>query len=416
MKRLLPFLAAALAVGLFPSAGSPVAAQTPQATSVQAQSGQTQQAQAQPAEAQPAPSLPAPPTDAISAASQASGGAQPQESSDPAIANITGEAPSDAQVAQSSLAARSSPVVGVGQPDGRMDFQDQVTPIGEEALWFHNAILLPLIAAISLLVLALMLWAVVRFRRSAHPVPSRTTHHVGLEVAWTLIPVLILVAIAVPSIKLLANQYSPPAADLTVKVIGHQWYWTYQYPDNGDIEIISNALSDADAKARGEPRQLAVDERMVVPAGATVKLIITAADVIHSWGVPAFWVKMDAVPGRLNETWFKVDKPGVYYGVCYELCGARHGYMPIAVDVLPPAQFAAWVASKGGTMPGQVAPTSSDATQNSPILNPTGVATGGPSGAGATTPEIDEDRIVNVTTAAPVSEQGATNSRRGGTN
>ncbi len=398
MKILLKLIAVAAAFGLSPAAagaqGAPAA--------------QPQQDLTQPAPAQKA----APPTDAISARSQAAP-AGPETISDPAIANITGEEPSNAQVAQATVASRTTPTPGIGQPDGRMNFQDQVTPIGEEAAWFHNTILLPLIAAISLLVLVLMLWVVVRYRRSANPVPSRTTHNTFIEIIWTLVPVLILVAIAVPSIKLLANQYSPPKADLTVKVIGNQWYWTYQYPDNGDFEIVSNALSDADAKKRGEPRQLAVDERMVVPAGATVKLIITSADVIHAWGVPAFWVKMDAVPGRLNETWFKTDKPGLYYGVCYELCGARHGYMPIAVEVLPPAQFAAWVASKGGTLPGSGAarPTSPDATQNSPIANPRGVATGGASGATETTP--DPNQILNVTTAAPVSEQGATNSRRG---
>jgi cytochrome c oxidase subunit II len=365
----------------------------------------------------------APPSDAISVQSQAAP-AQPQEMSDPAIADVpeglaplaVQEEPSNAQVAAATVASRTVPTPGIGQPDGRMNFQDQVTPIGEEAAWFHNVILLPLITAISLLVLVLMLWVVVRYRRAANPVPSRTSHNTLIEIVWTLVPVLILVAIAVPSIRLLAHQYSPPKADLTIKVTGNQWYWTYSYPDNGDFEIVSNALSDEDAKARGEPRQLAVDERMVVPAGATVKLIVTAADVIHSWGVPAFWVKMDAVPGRLNETWFKTDRPGLYYGVCYELCGARHGYMPIAVEVLPPAQFAAWVASKGGTMPGAVPPTSPDATQNSPITNPTGVATGGTSGATETTPDLEPDQIVNVTTAVPVSEQGATNSRRGGSN
>jgi cytochrome c oxidase subunit 2 len=233
-----------------------------------------------------------------------------------------------------------------------------------------------------------------------------------------LLPVLILVAIAVPSIKLLANQYSPPNADLTVKVTGNQWYWTYSYPDNGDFEIVSNALSDKDADANGEPRQLAVDERMVVPQGATVKLIITSADVIHSWGIPAFWVKMDAVPGRLNETWFKTDRPGVYYGVCFELCGARHGYMPIAVEVLPPAQFAAWVRSKGGTLPNEVRPTSSDSTQASPLGNatpPNALTNTAGSGATETTPDLGDNRIVDVTTTAPVSSQGTANSRRGGT-
>nr|WP_295374228.1 cytochrome c oxidase subunit II [uncultured Sphingosinicella sp.] len=412
MKTLLKLFAVAAAIGLSPAAASAQAAAAPQA----GQARQQAEAQQQPAtQGQPASA----PRDAISARSQAAPAA-PETISDPALASVPNrlaptavqEEPSNAQVLQSTV-ARTAPTASVGQPDGRMNFQDQVTPIGEEAAWFHNQILLPLIAAISLLVLVLLLWVVIRYRRAANPVPSRTSHNTVVEIIWTLVPVLILVAIAVPSIRLLANQYSPPKADLTVKVTGNQWYWTYGYPDNGDFEVVSNALSDKDAKARGEPRQLAVDERMVVPVGATVKLIITSADVIHSWGVPAFWVKMDAVPGRLNETWFKTDKPGLYYGVCYELCGARHGYMPIAVEVLPQAQFAAWVASKGGTMPGTGAarPASSDATQNSPIANPRGVNTGGASGATETTPEPNQ--ILNVTTTAPVSEQGATNSRRG---
>jgi cytochrome c oxidase subunit 2 len=216
-----------------------------------------------------------------------------------------------------------------------------------------------------------LLYVVFRFRRKAHPVPSRTTHNTLLEVVWTLVPVLILVLIAVPSIKLLANQYSPPKADLTVKAIGNQWYWTYQYPDNGDFEVVSNILSDAEDKKRGEPRLLGVDERMIVPVGAVVKVIVTSNDVIHAFAMPAFWSKIDAVPGRLNETWFKVDRPGVYYGQCSELCGARHAYMPIAIEFVSKQQFAARVASKGGTMPGAAKPTSSDATANSPISNPT---------------------------------------------
>ncbi len=191
-------------------------------------------------------------------------------------------------------------------------------------------------------------------------------------------PVLILVAIAVPSIRLLAHQYNPPKADLTVKATGNQWYWTYTYPDHGGFEIVSNGLSDSDAKKRGEPRLLAVDERMVVPQGAVVKVIVTASDVIHSWGVPAFWVKMDAVPGRLNETWFKAERPGVYYGQCFELCGARHAYMPIAVEVLPPAQFAAWIASKGGTMPGANPPTGARFDRRLAGRRPTGGARRGP--------------------------------------
>ncbi len=315
--------------------------------------------QAAPAPA-PAPAVQAapqsaPPTDAISAASQAAP-AQPEQSSDPAQATIGTEAPSDARVAQSTTAFNSvaRPEIGIGQPDGRAAVQDQFSPIGQEAAWFHNAILMPAITAITIFVLILLAWVIFRYRRAANPTPARTTHNTALEVAWTLIPVLILVVIAVPSIRLLAHQYSPPEADLTVKVIGNQWYWEYEYPDHG-VQLISNMLDDEAARARGEPRQLAVDERLVVPAGATVKLIVTSNDVLHSWGVPAFWTKIDAVPGRLNETWFRADRPGLYYGVCYELCGARHGYMPIAVEVVTPEQFAVWVASKGGQLPGSAA-------------------------------------------------------------
>jgi len=278
------------------------------------------------------------------------------------------------------------PEAGIGQPDGRWGFQTQFTSVGQEALWFHNQLLLPIITIITLFVLMLLLWVMFRYRSSANPVPSRTSHNTVIEVVWTLVPVIILVAIAVPSIKLLAHQYSPPKADLTVKVIGHQWYWSYQYPDNGDFEVVSNILSEDEDKKRGEPRLLGVDERVVVPAGKVVKLIVTSDDVVHSWGVPSFWVKMDAVPGRLNETWFKVDRPGLYYGQCYELCGARHGFMPIAVEVVPPAQFAAWVASKGGTMPGAAKPALPGAaanaqpapvaaTANSPVTNQAAAST-----------------------------------------
>jgi cytochrome c oxidase subunit 2 len=292
---------------------------------------------------------PSPPSDAISARSQAAP-ANPAQASQSNM--VSSKEPTNAQVAQSTMASRATPVPGIGQPDGRAHLQEQFTPIGREAAWFHDWILMPVITFISLVVLGLLLFAVVWFRRGRHPVPSRTTHNTTLEVVWTLVPVLILVAIAVPSIRLLAHQYDPPKADLTVKVTGNQWYWTYSYPDNGGFELVSNMLSADDDKKRGEPRLLGVDERMVVPAGAVVKLIVTSSDVIHSWGVPSFWVKMDAVPGRLNETWFKVDRPGLYYGQCYELCGARHGFMPIAVEAVAPAQYAQWIGSKGGHMPG----------------------------------------------------------------
>ncbi|HMG48100.1 MAG TPA: cytochrome c oxidase subunit II [Allosphingosinicella sp.] len=266
----------------------------------------------------------------------------------PAPATANAAAPAAASV---PAPPRTAPTPGIGQPTERIGLQPQVSPIGEEAAWFHDIVLMPLITAISLVVLALLLIVIVFYRRGAHPTPSRNTHNTTLEIVWTLLPVLILVAIAVPSIRLLAHQYNPPRADLTVKVTGNQWYWTYEYPDMG-VQFDANILPDDQALARGEPRQLAADERLVVPRGAVVKVLVTSNDVVHSWGVPAFWVKMDAVPGRINETWFQAERTGVFYGVCYELCGARHGYMPIAVEVVTPAQFRQWVASRGGHLPG----------------------------------------------------------------
>jgi cytochrome c oxidase subunit II len=267
----------------------------------------------------------------------------------------TAAAPDAAAAAPAFDYAR--PVDGIGQPVPKgIDFQPQVTENGRYAHWLNNVVLLPLMTIVSLVVLGLMLWIVARYRAKANPVPSKTTHNTTIEVIWTLVPVLILVAIAVPSIDLLAKQYAPPPRDaITVKTTGYQWYWGYEYPDHGIGEYVSNMLTKDQASARGEPYQLAVDNRMVVPVNRTVKLIVTGSDVIHSWAMPALWVKMDAVPGRLNEVTFKADRIGVYYGQCSELCGVNHGYMPIAVEVVSEADFARWVASRGGTMPGAAA-------------------------------------------------------------
>ena len=254
-----------------------------------------------------------------------------------------------------------APTPGYGAPDGRLGVQAQVTELGREAQQFHDTWLLWLCAAISVFVLALLMWTMFRYRRAKNPTPSRNTHNTFIEVVWTLVPVLILVAIAIPSIRLISAQYSPPKADVTIKVTGHQWYWTYEYPDNGisfdsymlkekgdpTIQAGQRARTDADG-----PPLLAVDNRIVIPVGKVVKFLVTADDVIHSFTVPAFWIKQDANPGQVHETWVKVDRPGVYFGQCSELCGARHGYMPIAVEVLPEAQYNAWVASKGGTLKG----------------------------------------------------------------
>lgn len=292
----------------------------------------------------------------------------------------TAQNPGKPDVAQPSASATPgiptiAPTPGIGVPDGSKGIQPQVTPIGEEAASFHNNILLPLCVIISIIVLGLLVWSILRYRRGANPTPSRNSHNTAIEVLWTLVPVLILVAIAIPSIRLLRHQYSPPPADLTVKVTGHQWYWSYEYPDNG-VQFDSYMLkekSDPTRQANQRPRTdtdgpplLAVDNRLVIPAGKTVKFIVTADDVIHSFAVPAFWVKQDANPGQLHETWARVDRPGVYFGQCSELCGARHGFMPIAVQVVPPAEFAQWVASKGGHMPGAAKPAP-DSTAASPV-------------------------------------------------
>ncbi|MCS6987843.1 MAG: cytochrome c oxidase subunit II [Sphingomonadaceae bacterium] len=240
---------------------------------------------------------------------------------------------------------KPDPAVGQPQPWG-IDLLDQVTPVGRQALAMVHGLLNPVMIGISLLVCALLVWTVVRYRERANPVPAKFSHNFRLEVTWTTIPALILLVIAVPSFRLLAAQYSPPKADLVVKVTGYQWYWGYEYPDYGGVSFDAVMVDRAEAARRGAPYLLETDNRLVVPAGKTVKLLVTAADVIHSWAVPAFWVKMDAVPGRVNETWFKVDRPGVYYGQCSELCGTKHGFMPIAVEVVPEQQFLAWMRAK----------------------------------------------------------------------
>jgi len=287
------------------------------------------------------------------------------------------------------------PTPHIGQPDGSNGIQPQETPIGREAVAFHDDWLLPLCAVISIFVLVLLLYAIVRFRRGANPAPSRNSHNTVIEVIWTLVPVLILVGIAIPSIRLLRHTYSPPPADLTVKVTGHQWYWSYEYPDNG-VQFDSYMLrekNDPTRQANQRPRTdadgpplLAVDERIVIPQGKVVKFIVTADDVIHSFAVPAFWIKQDANPGQLHETWAKVDRPGVYFGQCSELCGARHGFMPIAVEVVPPAQFAQWVAQKGGHMPSANVPAAPNSTAASQVSK-SNVAAAAP--ATPTTPAAD---------------------------
>lgn len=254
----------------------------------------------------------------------------------------------------------------VGMPKAReVDFQEQFSDNGQYAKWINNAILLPIITIISLFVLGLLLWVIVRFNRRANPVPSKTTHNTFIEVVWTLVPVLILLGIAYPSLDLLAKQFKPaPAEAVTIKATGYQWYWGYTYPDHGGFEVVSNMLKEQGDAAKGDrfrtendgPKLMAVDNRMVVPAGVPIRIQTTAADVIHAFAVPSLWFKLDAVPGRLNEKSLTITKPGVYFGQCSELCGARHAFMPIVVEALPPEKFAAWVKAQGGTMPGAEKP------------------------------------------------------------
>jgi cytochrome c oxidase subunit II len=277
----------------------------------------------------------------------------------PVTAPVGATAATDAKTVDAKAPAvaappRMKPTPGIGMPtQGAISLQPQVTKLGQRARWMHDALLMPIIVAISVFVLGLLLWVMARYRRSANPVASKTTHNTFIEVVWTLVPVLILVVIAIPSISLLAAQYKPAPADaVVVKAIGNQWYWAYEYPDHGGFEVVSNMLTKEQALAGGEPEQLAVDNRMVIPVKTPIKVITTSNDVIHSWAVPAFWQKMDAVPGRLNEINFTVEREGVYYGQCSELCGARHGFMPITVEVVSPVVFKQWIASKGGTMPG----------------------------------------------------------------
>ena len=239
------------------------------------------------------------------------------------------------------LLGSAAALAGIGQPSPwQLGFQQAATPVMENIVWFHD-FLLWIITAIAVFVLVLLLIVIVRFNARSNPTPSRTTHNTLLEVAWTLVPVVILVAIAVPSFKLLFLQLTIPPADVTVKATGKQWYWSYSYPDS-KFEFDSLMLQDKERKA-DQPRLLAVDNEMVVPVNKVVRVQVIGADVIHAFAVPSFGIKIDAVPGRLNETWFKATREGVYYGQCSELCGRDHAYMPIAVRVVSEKDYAAWL-------------------------------------------------------------------------
>jgi len=246
-----------------------------------------------------------------------------------------------------ALSSASAFAAGAGHAEpGQMTLQEPVTPIAHELNFFHNGILLPVITVITLFVLALLIYVVVRFNDKANPTPSKTTHHTGLEVAWTVIPVMILVVIAIPSFRLLTHQIATPASDLTVKVTGRQWYWSYDYPKDQGGGFGFDSLMKAENELKpGDIRLLSVDNEAVVPVGKTVRVQVTSSDVIHSFTIPSFGVRIDAVPGRLNESWFKAEKEGLYYGQCSKICGKDHAFMPIAFRVVSEQKYAEWLAA-----------------------------------------------------------------------
>ena len=241
-----------------------------------------------------------------------------------------------------ALLGAGAAMAGLGQPSPwQFGLQQSATPVMDNIIWFHD-FLLYIITAIAAFVLVLLLIVMVRFNARSHPTPSRTTHNTLLEVAWTTIPIMILLVIAVPSFKLLFFQLIPPPAELTVKATGKQWYWSFSYPDNGGFEFDSAMVKEESLK-QDQPRLLAADTEMVVPVNKNVHVLTTGADVIHSFAVPSFGIKIDAIPGRINETWFKATREGIFYGQCSELCGRDHAFMPINVRVVSEQAFAAWV-------------------------------------------------------------------------
>ncbi len=234
--------------------------------------------------------------------------------------------------------------------DGHMGFQEAVTPVMERLVWFHNSMVFPIIVAITLLVMVLLIYIMIRFREKANPVPSKTTHNTMIEVVWTILPVAILLVLVVPSMQLLYLQDDIPEYEMTIKATGNTWNWEYSYPDYENVDsFVSNVLDKEYADQDGKPYLLGTDAPLVVPVDTVVKVLVTSNNNIHSFAMPPFGIKMDAVPGRINETWFKVNagKEGTYYGQCSEICGVRHAYMPIEIKVVSKSEFASWVANNG---------------------------------------------------------------------
>ena len=254
-----------------------------------------------------------------------------------------------ASVVASAMSVAGAAYAAVGAPHaGAVDFQEPATEIMREIADFHT-FLLWIIVAISAFVLALLLWVIVRYNRRANPTPKKFTHNLFVEVVWTVVPVLILVVIAWQSFPLIYKQERIPEAELTLKVTGNSWFWNFEYPDQG-VTIAANLLPEEEARAQGRPYLLATTEPLLVPVDTTVRVLVTSNDVIHAFAVPAFGVKEDAIQGRVNETWFNVEREGVFYGQCSELCGVNHAYMPIEIHAVSRAEWEQWVAAQGGTL------------------------------------------------------------------
>jgi len=244
----------------------------------------------------------------------------------------------------------------MGQPTpGGIGLQPGASPLRHDATFFHDVVLLPVIVIISLFVLALLLICIVRFNKRANPVPARWSHNTPIEIIWTVVPVLILAVIAVFSFQLLNKYHDMPTPDVTVKATGYQWRWGYEYPDQQIAEYSSNMMEEEEAIAKGVPFRLASTDPIVVPVNKVVRVLTTGADVIHAFGIPAFGIVIDSIPGRVNETWFMAEQTGVYYGQCRELCGVDHAFMPIEVRVVTDAEFDAWTVAKGGKTKAQIA-------------------------------------------------------------
>ena len=282
----------------------------------------------------------------------------------------------------------------MGQPTpGGLGLQPAASPLKHAAHDFHDFILLPIITLICVFVLGLLIWCVVRYNKRSNPIPAKWSHNTVVEVIWTVVPVLILMAISVVSFKLLFAYHDMPKPDLTVKATGYQWYWGYELPDQKVGEFVSNMLPEDEAKARNVPYRLAATEPLVVPVNKTVRVLVTGADVIHAFALPAFGLKIDAIPGRINETWFRAERTGTFYGQCSELCGVDHAFMPLEIKVVTQPEFEAWVASKGGSMtpdapaaPAAAAPAAADAATPAAATAPATPAASTPAAPAAAAP------------------------------